>query len=180
MSSPEINSSRFSLRPVTNEDLEALHALFADEEVRRYLWGGKEVSLETTGQIVEKSQRLFDEFGFGVWLVREGGIDSPIGFAGYWHFYRQPVLELFYGVAPRCWRRGIATECGSVLIRYAFQALRFRRVEASVHVDNTASARVLEKLRMVWQRREVVDGRDAVFYALERDDWERANSEEPN
>ncbi len=28
-------------------------------------------------------------------------------------------------------------------------------------------------LRMVWQRREVVDGQDAAFYALERGDWER-------
>lgn len=112
MPGSEINPSRFSLRPVTVDDFDALYALFLDEAICRYPWDGMAVSLETTREIVEKIQCLFEESGFGVWRVREGDAAVRSGFAGYWHFRNPPVLELFYGAAPLHWKRGIATECG--------------------------------------------------------------------
>jgi RimJ/RimL family protein N-acetyltransferase len=44
-------------------------------------------------------------------------------------------------------------------------------MDASTDSGNTASKRVLEKSGMQFQRREVVEGLDTVFYRLLRDNW---------
>jgi RimJ/RimL family protein N-acetyltransferase len=49
-----------------------------------------------------------------------------------------------------------------------FRAHRPERVVALVHPGNAASRRVLEKLGMRAQRRVVVQGGEAMMYALER------------
>lgn len=151
--------------------MEALHSLWTEEQVRRFLWDGEVIPLGSTRKIVEDSQTLFDEHGFGIWAVRERGSDELLGFAGYWHFRIPPVLELLFGVAPGHRNCGIATQAGGRLIRYAFEDLRLRTVEASTDFGNAASIRVLDKLGMQLERREVVDGLDTVFYRLSRDDW---------
>ena len=61
------------------------------------------------------------------------------------------------------------------MITHAFEDLGFRTVEASTDFGNAASIRVLEKLGMLLQRREVVDGLDTVFYSVARDDWDNAS-----
>ena len=119
--SREINSARLSLRPVAVDDVEALHALWTDTQVRRFLWDGEVIPLERTREIVERSRTLFDESRFGIWGIRERRADALLGFR------------------------------------------------------NTASVRVLEKLGMLHQRRDVVDGLDTIFLTLTRDDWENAS-----
>ena len=175
MLSREIISERLSLRPIEVDNVEALHSLWTDEQVRRFLWDGEVIPLERTRKIVETSCTLFDECGFGIWGIRERSSDELLGFAGYWHFRTPPSLELLVGVASGHWNRGIATESSRCLIRYAFEDLGFRTVEASTDSGNAASIRVLEKLGMLLQRREVVDGLETVFYRLTRDDWENAS-----
>ena len=170
-----ILSERLSLFPVAVGDVEVLHALWTDEEVRRFLWDGEVIPLERTRETIQKSGTLFDRCGFGIWAVRERSSDELLGFAGYWHFRTPPSLELLFGVAPGHWNRGIATESSRCLIRYAFEDLGFSTVEASTDPDNAASLRVLDKLGMLLQRRAVVDGLETVFYQLTRDQWESAS-----
>ena len=83
-----------------------------------------------------------------------------------------PSLELLFGVAANHWNRGIATESSRCVIRYGFEELGFRGVEASTDRANTASVRVLEKLGMLFHRNELVDELDTVFYKLARNDWD--------
>ena len=170
----DIRSERLSLRPVEVDSVEALHSIWTEEGVRRFLWDGEVIPLEQTREIVEKSCALFDECGFGIWGVREHGSDELLGFSGYWHFRTPPTLELLFGVASGHWKRGIATESSQCVLRYGFEELGFRRVEASTDRANTASVRVLEKLGMLPQRHEVVDGLDTVFFELTGEDWREA------
>ena len=122
MLNQEISSERLSLRPIEVDRVEALHSLWTDERVRRYLWDGEEISLQRTRVIVETSSALFEESGFGIWGVCNRGSDELLGFAGYWHFRTPPSLELLFGVASGRWNRGIATESSRC------DPLRLRRV----------------------------------------------------
>lgn len=70
--------------------------------------------------------------------------------------------ELGYWLTPSAWGRGYATEAGRVVIEMARHALPARRIEATHHLDNAASRRVLAKLGF----REVLR---APRYSLARD-----------
>jgi ribosomal-protein-alanine N-acetyltransferase len=170
-----ITSERLSLTPIGTADMTVLHRLWVDERVRRFLWDGKIVPLEQTKDIVERNIRLFEEYGYGIWGVREHDFIELVGFAGYWHFHTPSSLELLFGVASDHWNRGIATEASHCVIRYGFEVLDFHSINASTDVSNTASVRVLEKIGMSFQRRAVTDGLDTVFYSLQYDDWRHAS-----
>jgi ribosomal-protein-alanine N-acetyltransferase len=148
-----------------------LHRIWTDEAVRRFLWDGRVVPLEQTEAIVERSNRLFDERGYGLWGVRELDHDELVGFAGYWHFRTSSSLELLFGVKSGHGNRGIATESSHSVIRYGFETLNFPAVQASTDAANAASIRVLEKLGMSLRQRAVADGLDTLFYSLRRSDY---------
>ena len=170
----ELVSTRLELRPIRKEEGLALYRIWIDEEVCRFLWDGMVVPLEETKAIVDRSSRLFEERGYGLWGVREFGCDELVGFAGYWHFRTTSSLELLFGVKSGRWNRGIATESGRSVIRYGFETLNFPAVEASTDAGNAASIRVLEKLGMSLRQRAVVDGLDTLFYTLARSDYDAA------
>lgn len=167
----EISSERLWLRPLGKSDVAALHQLWIDEQVRRFLWDGKVIPRAQTQAIVERSIHLFDERGFGIWGVHERAADQLVGFAGYWHFRTPPCLELLFGVASDHGNRGIATESALAVVGYGFETLGFEEIAASTDVANLASVRVLQKLGMSFARRAVADGLDTLFYALRNDAW---------
>jgi RimJ/RimL family protein N-acetyltransferase len=145
--------------------------MWIDKAVRRFLWDGKVVAFEETKAIVERSQLLFKERGYGLWSVRELGCEEVIGFAGYWQFRTPSSLELLFGVRSDRWNRGIATESSHSLIRYGFETLNWQAIEASTDAANVASVRVLEKLGMSLRQRTIVGGLDTLFYTLRRSDY---------
>ena len=173
MTEREILSERLCLRPVSESDLEALHTLWTDEPVRRFLWDGEAIPRQQTRDIVEQNRSQFEQSGYGIWGVRRRGTDELVAFAGFWHFRDPPCLELLFGVASGHWGQGIATESAEAVIRHGFEDLGFEHIVASTDRVNTASENVLEKLGMDFQRRESVDGLDTVFYDLHRDRWSR-------
>lgn len=100
-----------------------------------------------------------------------GGIGlNPLGDGAY---------ELGYWLTPGAWGRGYATEAGRIVLEMARHSLPVRRVQASHHLDNNASRRVLTKLGFREVRREphfsLAHGReiDCAVMALELEDEPR-------
>jgi RimJ/RimL family protein N-acetyltransferase len=60
-----------------------------------------------------------------------------------------------------------------VLVRYGFEELGFSEVWASTDAPNAASARVLEKAGLRFERRAVVNGLATLFYCLPRPAFSR-------
>lgn len=164
--SHDLATPRLRLAPFQPSEAGALHEIWMDPEVRRYLWDDQILPPEQTAEIVERSGELFRERGFGLWSIRLRLNDDLIGFGGFWHFREPPELELILGVAPWLQGTGIATEAGTELIRHAFEELGFDEVRGSADAANTASLRLMEKLGMRQERRATVQGLDTLFYSL--------------
>ena len=162
----ELSTERLVLRPLAAPDADALHALWTDEPVRRFLWDGRVIPFEETRAVVEESERLFQQHRFGLWGVRARDGGELVAVAGYWHFRTPPSLELLFAVAASHWGCGIATEASRSVLGYGVRTLGFQVIAASTDATNAASVRVLEKLGMSLRRRETVDGLDTVFYEL--------------
>lgn len=181
-----IETERLLLRDFEPTDLEAFHACASDPEVTRYLpWGPNE--LADTGDFLRRKiaeQQAAERMVWDLAVVeRESG--QLLGSVALRLRDDRCHAELGYLYARHAWGRGIATEAGRAMLRFAFEHLGLHRVHATCDVENAGSARVLEKLGM---RREgyFVESvcrqgrwRDSYFYAILRREWLAQSGERP-
>jgi ribosomal-protein-alanine N-acetyltransferase len=165
-----LETKRLTLRPVTSDDHGALHALFTQPGVRRYIFDNVVIPPQQTADIIQKSVTAFAERYFGLWLARlnesaesrETG--ALIGFGAFWFFRDPPELELLYGVADNSVGHGYGREIARAVMAYGFETLKMPTIRASTDASHTASRRLLEDLGFVFERQTVVGGLDTVFY----------------
>ena len=166
----ELTTERLRLRPFTPADHDAIHAIYADPAVMRFVGHGAHATMaETTtalriyGEVLARRGYSFlavTERDTGA-LVGDGGL-HPLGGAG-------PDVELGYTLARSVWGRGYATELGLALVAHAFDVLRVPRVVAQVEPGNAASRRVLEKLGMTVREERTAYGRPHLLYEVLRE-----------
>jgi [ribosomal protein S5]-alanine N-acetyltransferase len=164
----ELTTERLHLRPFMLGDEAAIHAVYADPEVMRYVGHGAHrtsaetaAALRTYGDVLERHGYSFlavVERSSGA-LVGDGGL-HPLAGVG-------PDVELGYTLARRAWGRGYATELGRALVEYAFTVLRVPRVVAQVEPANAASRHVLAKLGMSEREMRTAYGRRHLLYTVE-------------
>ena len=80
----ELTTRRCVLRPVTADDAPALHELWSSRGVRRFLWDDEIMPVSQTEAAIERSQKLFPDANFGLWVARRHDGPHLIGFAGLW------------------------------------------------------------------------------------------------
>jgi ribosomal-protein-alanine N-acetyltransferase len=160
----ELETARLLLRPSCVEDSERVHALWADERVRLFLFDGRAISPDEARSFIEESVSNFEDHGYGLWLVFERRRPGRlVGFAGLLRSDGESP-NLLYGIHPDFWGRGYATEAAGAVLRYAAESLSVARVRADVDEPNVASVRVLEKLGMRCVGRAVVTGRPLLYF----------------
>ncbi len=145
-------TKRLTLRPSWPEEAETLTATIAHEEVAMklarlpwpYTVGDAEAFLALP--------RGPNDARFFI-LAHNGGYPRMIGGIGL-NATGRDTAELGYWLTPGAWGRGYATEAGRAVIDMARHALPLRRIEATHHLDNPGSRRVLEKLGFHEVRRE--------------------------
>jgi ribosomal-protein-alanine N-acetyltransferase len=169
-SDAHIETACLTLRPVSPKDLDDLHRLWIDPDVRKYLWDDEIISRELVASIIDGSIALFAENGFGLWLASQRETNTLVGFCGFWYFHQPPELQLLFGVATEHWSKGLATEMAIAMMRFGFEELGFSRIIASADAPNAASLRVMEKAGMRFEKRIVINGRDTVYYEISRDE----------
>lgn len=169
--SVSLATARLSLRPCTPADLGALHALWTDAQVRRYLWDGRVIESSVAAEVVDASAASFAERGFGQWAIEPRAGGSLIGFAGLRAIEGEEEIELLYGLAPAHWRRGYAVEASRAVLGHGFGPARLARIAGRTDVPNRASARVLERLGMRFEGERMIAGRPTLHYAIGRDEF---------
>jgi ribosomal-protein-alanine N-acetyltransferase len=168
MGLPVLRSARLSLRPYTEQDVDALHELWTDPDVRRYLWDDEVISRERAEMTVHDAIATAEREGFGQWLLLGATTSSLAGFCGLMRREPDADPELLYGLAREFWGRGLATEAAIAVLAYAFDELGCVRITAATDTANRSSARVLERIGMRFMHRGTLNGLDTLFYELLR------------
>jgi ribosomal-protein-alanine N-acetyltransferase len=170
VNAPVLATPRLTLRPATLDDLPALHALFTDPRVRRWLFDDRIVSEAGAREIVEASAASFAGRGFGQWVLLEPGQTELLGCAGL--FTADGVeIEILYAVHPAHWGRGLATEAARAVLDHGFRTLSLPRIAARADTPNVESIQLMERLGMRFEEEKPIDGRPTVHYALTREQW---------
>lgn len=163
-----IATEHLALHPFAPADATALHDLWTNADVRRYLFDNEIIPRSFVDDEIATSERLMAEQGYGLWTMRPHASDQIIGFCGYRFFHEPPQLQLLYGLHPEWWGRGLATEAARATIQHGFEVNNFTRIIASADAPNTASLRVMERAGMRFWKRETVNGLDTIYYELTR------------
>lgn len=145
-----LSTPRLSLRPLAPSGADALHALWTQPDVRRYLWDDAVLPPEHTTAILEENERRFATEGLGLWGCYGPASEALIGFAGYWYFFEPPEHHLLYGLAPERWGQGLATEAARAVLHYGFTEGDLTAILAATDPPNLASQRVLDRLGMTY------------------------------
>jgi RimJ/RimL family protein N-acetyltransferase len=161
-----LETPRLRLRPCTADDIDALHALWTDPSVRRWLWDDQVVDRATAAEVVAASEVSFAANGSGQWCVALRGATELIGCAGLREMGETPEVEILYGFEPAQWGRGFALEAARVVLAHGFDGLGLERIAGRTDTPNRASARVLERLGMHFEGERLVGDLPTVHYGL--------------
>ncbi|MEV5717009.1 GNAT family N-acetyltransferase [Amycolatopsis mediterranei] len=151
-----LETERLILRRFTENDADALFALYDDPAVMKYLNGGRPADrTEIVTLDLPAFLGYYERFpGYGFWAAIE---KSTGGFLGWFHFRPRQgdppdEPELGYRLHRTAWGKGYGTEGSAALLAKGFTQLGVRRVTASTMVVNERSRRVMEKLGMTLVR----------------------------
>ena len=140
----EIETPRLRLRRPRQKDAAAIFDRYASvPDVTRYLSWPTHRSVGDTRAFIDASERAWADQGAGPLLVltKDGALLGGTGLA-----LEEPHRAgTGYVFAKDAWGHGFATEVTQVLASLAFQIPSLSRLEATCHVENAPSARVLEK-----------------------------------
>ena len=166
-----LTTPRLTIRPLTMEDADALHDFWAVPEVRRYLWDGKILPIDSVREIIQQSIADFDERGFGFFALELKDEPVIIGFCGFRLFEDSEEIELLYGILPEQWGQGLGSEAAREALRFGFEECGIKRVIAATDTPNQRSVRVMQRLGMSFEVRKEWHGLDTVFYSMTAEDF---------
>jgi RimJ/RimL family protein N-acetyltransferase len=158
-------TKRLSLRPCQFSDLDAVHRLWTEADVRRFLFDDRQISPQEAQSFIQASNASFMEHGYGLWLFFEHQSDQIGGFSGLLHSSQEPP-SLIFGTQPQLWGRGYAREAALSVLQYARDQLGLKQVVADVDQPNVASSRVLEALGMSPVGSAIAHGHCLIYYNL--------------
>jgi RimJ/RimL family protein N-acetyltransferase len=163
---PLLHTDRLSLQPCQISHLDALHQLWIEADVRRFLFDDCQISQEEARSFLEASTTGFTNHGYGIWLFFEHQSHQLAGFSGLLHKSQEPP-NLIFGTQPQLWGRGYAREATNSVLRYALDVLGLKRVVADVDEFNYASIRVLEAVGMFHARSAIDNERSLLYYEIQ-------------
>lgn len=173
---PLIETARLAMRPFARDDVDELHRMWIDPGVRKFLWDDQIIPRETAVAIIEGSVDSFARHGFGFWVAYFKDDPALVGFSGLRHFTENGAaaseVEILYGVAPEHWGKAIATEAARAVLRFGFEETGLQQIYAGADPPNVASFRVTGKLGMKFARRTMINGLEAVYYVMKREDYQ--------
>ena len=161
----DLHTGRLLLRPVSAADAAALHGLFTQPGVRKFIFDDEILPAERTADIIRTSVESFASNRFGLWLATHEDTAQTIGFGAFWYFREPPELELLYGVGDQHVKQGYGREIARAIVDYGFGRLKMPEIRASTDAAHVDSQRLLEDLHFTMERRATVGGLDTVFYA---------------
>ncbi len=151
----DLITARLTLRPITLADMEALHTLYGDPALMRYIIGRPRTPEETRA-CLEQHAADYVAHGIGLYLTYLTATGELVGRCGLSVLEREGALEggLAWMFREAWWGQGLATEFARAFVPYAFARAAFTRLVAHADHRNAASINVMRKLGMRYVGRE--------------------------
>ncbi len=149
----EIETERLRIREWRHAEWAALLPIASDADVMRYIADGSTWSEERVREFISRQIENARLYGFCLGALCYKQTGEVIGLAGLQQLGDTGEIEVGWWLAKGYWGKGLATETGGALLRFAFERAKLTRVVAIAHTENHASIAVMKKLGMSFERR---------------------------
>ena len=150
-----MRTARVLLREFNAADLDVVAALMADkDQMSSY---PRPRTREEALAWIERNLALYENYGFGFWLMEVVGGSEFLGYCGIRPRWIEGIEEIEMGwhTKKELWGQGLATEAATGCRDLAFTRFDIRRLVATIDADNAASLRVAEKIGMKFEKEAV-------------------------
>jgi ribosomal-protein-alanine N-acetyltransferase len=167
-----LETDRLILREIKPSDAEAFFAMDSNPKVHRYLWNKPVQKIEEINEIIESVRKQYVDNGIGRFAMISKDTNEFIGWAGLKYNTEMVNNKVnFYDIGYRLdenfWGKGYASEATFAWLKYAFEIMNIKTMEAAAHSDNAASNRILQKIGMQMTEQYLEDGVCWNWYQLE-------------
>ncbi|GAA0960798.1 GNAT family N-acetyltransferase [Virgisporangium aurantiacum] len=169
----DLMTPRLRLRRWRGSDLDPMTRINADPEVMRWIGDGSVFDRTGTAAEIAAFEKIWDAHSFGRFAVELRHTGELAGFTGMAIPTDvpevMPAVEIGWRLGRAFWGRGLATEAATAALRFAATGTDLDRVVGIHVVGNEASARVMRKIGMRFEREtvETVYGQPVHVYAID-------------
>lgn len=146
-----MESLRLFYRPFEIKDAGTIFSLDSNPEVLRYLHQNTMNSKVEAEKVIKGVLKQYEENGIGRWMAIEKSSGKAIGWTGLKYetqFRSFPYYDIGYRYLPEFWKNGYGSEAAYFWRDYAFKELKIENLNATAHIDNIGSNKILQKIGM--------------------------------
>ena len=148
-----LETERLILRKLSTNDAEFVLELLNEPSFLRYIGDRGVRNLEEAKQyILNRLVTSYERNGFGLYLVELRESRIPIGISGLVKRDTLPDPDIGFAYLPAYWSKGYAVESATAVMNYAREVLGLTRIVAITSLDNEASAKLLGKIGLRFER----------------------------
>ncbi|MFI0491895.1 GNAT family N-acetyltransferase [Flavobacterium sp.] len=167
-----IETNRLILRELKFSDAESFYAMDNNPNVHKFLWNKPVKNIEETLGNIEHVRKQYVENKIGRFAIILKETNEFVGWAGLKYNIeivnnKTNFYDIGYRLDEKFWQKGYASEATSAWLQYGFDTMKIKTIEASVHNDNIASNRILQKIGMQITEQYKEDGVSWNWYQLE-------------
>jgi len=148
-----LETERLVLRKVSIDDAEFVLELLNQPSFIRHIGDRSVRNLADAGKyILDRLVASYEQNGFGLYLVELKPDGTPIGISGLVKRDTLPDADIGFAFLPEYWSQGYAVESAAAVMKYARETLKLDRILAITSPDNEASAKLLGKIGLRFER----------------------------
>jgi len=188
MKSVRLDSERLVLRELNDDDVNDIVSGANNPNVSKlmsvipYPYGIEDARAFVSHSNEERNKN--PRPGYKLAIEWQGNFTGVIGLTSVDSFVGTATLG--YWISEEFWKKGIGSEAGRRIVRFAFEELKLRRINVLVFAENTPSKILIEKLGFAYEGRGIASERsvatgnihDSLLYGMLREEWEKFSQKE--
>jgi [ribosomal protein S5]-alanine N-acetyltransferase len=143
---PDLTTARLDLRQITLSDDQEIFFQRSDESMNKYVGNPLCTSIDEAREWINKINRAIANNESIFWGICLKGQQKIIGGFCLWNLSAETGKgEVGFCIYPDHQGKGLMSEALKAALRYGFEAMGLKHMEAYTHPENISSIRVLEK-----------------------------------
>ena len=164
---PILKTNRLALRLLSIEDQQVIFALRSSNEINKYLDRAPSKTVDDAILFINKVHENLKNNNAIYWGISQTNSGKIIGTICLFDFSNDlKSCEIGYELLSAFQKQGIMKEAAQVVINYAFQTVKVKKIIAYTHQENSNSTHLLLQLHFIKSVETVKDNPNLHMYTL--------------